>query len=39
LSFLRYIFPGVGLGAIAVEATSITDKDFFISAAALAEKV
>ena len=38
-SFFSYIFPGVGLAAIAVGAISITDSDFFISAAALAEKV
>jgi len=34
-----YIFPGVGLGAIAAEATTITDEDFLVAAAALASKV
>jgi len=32
----RYIFPGVGLGAIAVGATHLTDDDFFIAASSLA---
>ncbi|MBP7711081.1 MAG: NAD-dependent malic enzyme [Gammaproteobacteria bacterium] len=34
-----YIFPGVGLGAIAVEAKSVTDRMFFESAKALAAQV
>lgn len=34
-----YIFPGVGLGAIAVEARSVTDRMFFESAKALAAQV
>ena len=34
-----YIFPGVGLGAIAAGATSITDSDFYVAAASLAEQV
>ncbi len=32
----RYIFPGVGLGAIAVGATHLTDEDFFVGASSLA---
>ncbi len=34
-----YIFPGVGLGAIAVEAKQVTDRMFFESAKALAAQV
>lgn len=34
-----YIFPGVGLGAIAAEALTITDEDFLVAAAALASRV
>jgi malate dehydrogenase (oxaloacetate-decarboxylating)(NADP+) len=34
-----YIFPGVGLGAIACEASQITDEMFFVSAKALANMV
>jgi malate dehydrogenase (oxaloacetate-decarboxylating)(NADP+) len=34
-----YIFPGVGLGAIASGASSITDDDFYIAAASLASQV
>ena len=34
-----YIFPGVGLGAIACEASHITDEMFLASAKALAEQV
>lgn len=32
----RYIFPGVGLGALAVGARTLTDDDFYVAAAALA---
>jgi len=32
-----YIFPGVGLGALAVQATAITDRLFTVAAEALAE--
>ena len=39
MNVFRYIFPGVGLGSVAVEATSLTDADFYTAAAALAEKV
>jgi len=31
-----YIFPGVGLGAIAVGATHLSDEDFFVAASSLA---
>ena len=34
-----YIFPGVGLGAIAVEAQTITDEDFEVAATCLASLV
>ena len=34
-----YIFPGVGLGAIAAGATSITDSDFCVAAHSLAKQV
>lgn len=34
-----YIFPGVGLGALACGALTITDNDFYVAAAALAEQV
>eukprot|EP01031_Cornospumella_fuschlensis_P022956 gene22956-27936_t len=34
-----YIFPGVGLGALAAEATSITDEDFMVAAKTLAGMV
>eukprot|EP00597_Dinobryon_sp_UTEXLB2267_P008115 CAMPEP_0170088140 /NCGR_PEP_ID=MMETSP0019_2-20121128/22464_1 /TAXON_ID=98059 /ORGANISM="Dinobryon sp., Strain UTEXLB2267" /LENGTH=515 /DNA_ID=CAMNT_0010306185 /DNA_START=167 /DNA_END=1714 /DNA_ORIENTATION=+ len=34
-----YIFPGVGLGSLVAGATSLTDQDFYVAAAALAEKV
>ena len=34
-----YIFPGVGLGAIAAGATSITDSDFCVAANSLAKQV
>ena len=30
-----YIFPGVGLGAIAIGASSLTDEDFYVAAACL----
>ncbi len=35
----RYIFPGVGLGAIAAGALSITDEDFTVAAQCLARQV
>jgi hypothetical protein len=35
----RYIFPGVGLGAIAVGAQIITDDDFTVAAECLASLV
>jgi malic enzyme len=34
-----YIFPGLGLGAVACDATQITDDDLYIAAKALAETV
>ena len=34
-----YIFPGVGLGAVASEATRVTDDMFFAAAKALADLV
>ncbi|NND71609.1 MAG: oxaloacetate-decarboxylating malate dehydrogenase, partial [Rhodothermales bacterium] len=34
-----YVFPGVGLGAIASQSRSITDKMFFIAAKVLSEEV
>lgn len=34
-----YIFPGVGLGALAVGASSITQQDFYVTAATLASLV
>ena len=34
-----YIFPGIGLGAIASNATTITDEDFLIAAETLAQQV
>jgi malic enzyme len=34
-----YIFPGVGLGALACGASTITDNDFYVAAAVLAEQV
>ncbi len=34
-----YIFPGIGLGAISVDATRITDDDMYVAASALAAQV
>ena len=34
-----YIFPGIGLGAVAVDATRITDDDMYVAAASLASQV
>lgn len=34
-----YIFPGVGLGALAAGATKITDDDFYVASKALASQV
>jgi malate dehydrogenase (oxaloacetate-decarboxylating)(NADP+) len=34
-----YIFPGVGLGAIACESTTVTNEMFFVAARALADQV
>jgi hypothetical protein len=36
---LSYIFPGLGLGAIAAKALTIEDADFYIAAATLASLV
>jgi Malic enzyme, NAD binding domain len=36
LPFLRYIFPGVGLGCIVSKAMTITDEDMYIAAVTLA---
>lgn len=35
----RYIFPGVGLGALAVGAKTLTDQDFYVAASTLASLV
>jgi malic enzyme len=37
--FYRYIFPGVGLGAIAAGALTLTDDDFMVAASCLASLV
>ena len=36
---LKYIFPGVGLGAIASGALQLTDEDFSVAASCLAAQV
>jgi malate dehydrogenase (oxaloacetate-decarboxylating)(NADP+) len=37
--FCRYIFPGVGLGAITCGSKTITDQDFYVAADTLASLV
>ena len=39
LLMYRYIFPGVGLGAIASNALTLTDNDLYIAAECLAKLV